>query len=75
MSEIDVIIERNNIGRLCKDLSLKQEKEVINLISELKDTLKSINLSIDTITLLVFLYRKGLIGSLTEDKGENINGS
>lgn len=61
MTENDIIFERHNLERLCKGLPLEEYKEVLDLVSKFKDSSGSINVGIDSIALLVFLYRNNLI--------------
>lgn len=70
MTENDIIFERNNLERLCKGLSLEKYKEVLELVPKFKALSGGINIGIDSIALLVFLYRNNLIVDFNKTKGE-----
>jgi hypothetical protein len=61
MSESDNIIERVRISNLIKNLPMEDRKEVFNLISQFKESIRGFEIEFQTIALLVFLYKNNLI--------------
>ena len=66
MTDLDRILERVEIDTLMKDLNLSQQKEIYGIINSFKSFSRNIELDIQTIPLLIFLYQSGYI----QTKGE-----
>lgn len=58
MKESDRMLERAQLEIILKDFSNEQRKTIENQINELKIILNSEIISLETIALIIFLYRK-----------------
>ena len=60
MTEAERMLERAQLEIILKDFSNEQILEIQNDINEIKSILNSDVISLETIALLVFLYKKRL---------------
>ena len=58
MTESERMLQRAQLEIMLRDFSKEQRKEIEDEISEFKLTLKSESISLETIALLIFLYKK-----------------
>ena len=58
MTESERMSQRFQLETMLRDFSKEQRKEIEDQISEFKSTLKSESISLETIALLIFLYKR-----------------
>lgn len=58
MTEGERMLQRGQLEIMLRDFSKEQRKEIEKDIAEFKITLNSESISLETIALLIFLYKK-----------------